>query len=463
MRKEEEIMKIDASNQEAVARVVERIKRQAGQVVCSRTAAADIVFLVDSSGSIEYNQRGDYQREKEFVVSVIRGLDVGADRVRVGMSIFGDRDETIFTMNQYFDIESMVRAVQGARYMDAQTNIYGTFQNLFNTHFNPSAGDRQDAPNMVIMITDGRQEPEQLGRPEVAAEQFRRQAPASVICVGVGPAVDTNELMLMSGIYQVATQSWEQRRDHSWFQSPDFASIGNLVAEIQNVVCTTIPGPGPGPIPGPGPEPAPPPENIYCRRTCDGVFCWCLTASPIFPTNGTQCIDIDECSVNNGGCEDQCNNEQGSYRCSCPQGFQLGQDNHACEDVDECVTQSPCFGQQCVNTWGGYTCMSQPFQFGAAALTGGGVEAASVTSSSSSITTVVLAVVVSVLNLLFLVVMTTVCVRRVRRKRAQKAAAVQSNGQQTAFPGAGTIRSFNSLSSKYPADDFDDECSSTIS
>ena len=28
-------------------------------------------------------------------------------------------------------------------------------------------------------------------------------------------------------------------------------------------------------------------------------------------------IDINECSHNNGGCEDTCNNTMGSYKCSC--------------------------------------------------------------------------------------------------------------------------------------------------
>ena len=33
-------------------------------------------------------------------------------------------------------------------------------------------------------------------------------------------------------------------------------------------------------------------------------------------------LDIDECSVNNGGCEDICNNTIGSYDCFCKDGFE---------------------------------------------------------------------------------------------------------------------------------------------
>ena len=33
------------------------------------------------------------------------------------------------------------------------------------------------------------------------------------------------------------------------------------------------------------------------------------------------CIDIDECITNNGGCEQICDNEIGSYSCDCRDGF----------------------------------------------------------------------------------------------------------------------------------------------
>lgn len=35
------------------------------------------------------------------------------------------------------------------------------------------------------------------------------------------------------------------------------------------------------------------------------------------------CADVDECSKRNGGCDHQCNNTMGSYRCSCHHGYML--------------------------------------------------------------------------------------------------------------------------------------------
>ena len=41
--------------------------------------------------------------------------------------------------------------------------------------------------------------------------------------------------------------------------------------------------------------------------------------------------DVDECSSDNGGCSQECNNTIGSYYCTCLDGFTLQADSHTCE------------------------------------------------------------------------------------------------------------------------------------
>ena len=41
-------------------------------------------------------------------------------------------------------------------------------------------------------------------------------------------------------------------------------------------------------------------------------------------------IDIDECKMDNGGCDQLCKNSLGSYECNCQQPFILGLDNSTC-------------------------------------------------------------------------------------------------------------------------------------
>ena len=44
--------------------------------------------------------------------------------------------------------------------------------------------------------------------------------------------------------------------------------------------------------------------------------------------------DIDECEVDNGGCQHKCVNTDGSFQCQCKQGFQLLADNKNCEGTN---------------------------------------------------------------------------------------------------------------------------------
>ena len=41
-------------------------------------------------------------------------------------------------------------------------------------------------------------------------------------------------------------------------------------------------------------------------------------------------LDINECQTNNGGCEQICTNTDGSFECSCNQGYSLSSDRTNC-------------------------------------------------------------------------------------------------------------------------------------
>jgi len=41
-------------------------------------------------------------------------------------------------------------------------------------------------------------------------------------------------------------------------------------------------------------------------------------------------IDINECENEKGGCEHSCQNADGTYQCSCDNGYTLNDDKHSC-------------------------------------------------------------------------------------------------------------------------------------
>lgn len=70
-----------------------------------------------------------------------------------------------------------------------------------------------------------------------------------------------------------------------------------------------------------------------------------------------KCVDIDECSSNNNTCQHNCTNTEGSYTCSCREGFRPDVDNSkACTDINECEEQTAQCTHRCSNTDGGYNC-----------------------------------------------------------------------------------------------------------
>ena len=87
---------------------------------------------------------------------------------------------------------------------------------------------------------------------------------------------------------------------------------------------------------------------------------------------------MNECSSNNGGCEHNCQNTQGSFRCTCNSGFTLNSDQRRCTgqwthartlalrtyiersyliaDINECTRGTDNCAQRCTNTPGSFTC-----------------------------------------------------------------------------------------------------------
>ncbi|XP_070136188.1 uncharacterized protein [Drosophila bipectinata] len=92
------------------------------------------------------------------------------------------------------------------------------------------------------------------------------------------------------------------------------------------------------------------------KRTSSG--CEPIDCEPGFTLGSDdKCEDIDECQVKNGGCSHRCENREGSFKCRCLPGYELGQDQRTCQDVDECASdKNSCQAGKCVNEIGGFRC-----------------------------------------------------------------------------------------------------------
>ena len=92
-----------------------------------------------------------------------------------------------------------------------------------------------------------------------------------------------------------------------------------------------------------------------CNNTSGGFGCACTTGY-VLDVDGASCDDINECATNNGGCAQTCTNSVGARACSCLGGYVLNANGTTCDDIDECLTDNGGCAQTCTNTAGGRTC-----------------------------------------------------------------------------------------------------------
>ena len=85
-----------------------------GAPVCSQ-ATADIVFVVDSSGSIRDKGFENWDIVLEFISDIVGALPIGENGVRVGMVVFSNNAENGFYLNDYYDKSSLINQIINSR------------------------------------------------------------------------------------------------------------------------------------------------------------------------------------------------------------------------------------------------------------------------------------------------------------------------------------------------------------
>jgi len=434
-----------------------REKRQVFQGDCP--GLWDIVVVLDSSGSIRDRNPPDgsydnWQKVLEFIRDLANSFTISSQNTQIGLVEYSNSAKHIFKLNEFEnDKNGLLRKILDTGYIGGTTNTAEGIEFARDQQFVSFEGDRSFAPNLMIVITDG--ESNVNAQNTIPEAERAHAAGIEVISIGITDAINANELRGISSPPHIENENW-------WL-SEDFTTLSEIQESIVNRVCLNGGGnPTPAPV-----TPAPIPDNLYCMPTCCyGTMCFCKTQNPTFSVNGTRCRDVDECAAFNGGCETRCQNTEGSYYCSCDSGYQLGTNNHECEDVDECATGNLCpAGTICVNTWGSYHCLSGAF----AALTGVETVAATVggAGSATAMIGIIAAAMVTVINLAVLGYLVARWARtlRSRRQNATTVGRTVQGSTNGAFRAeAGTIRSFNSLGSKFSSADSDSVSnSSTIS
>ena len=77
---------------------------------------ADVVFVVDSSGSIKIS---NFKKVRSFVAKVVDAFDISSDKVRVGLIEFSDDAYVEFDLEEYSNTVDIKAAVAAMPYYNS--------------------------------------------------------------------------------------------------------------------------------------------------------------------------------------------------------------------------------------------------------------------------------------------------------------------------------------------------------
>ncbi|XP_048254683.1 collagen alpha-1(XII) chain-like [Haliotis rufescens] len=193
-----------------------------GATECSTSARADIVFVLDSSGSVG---TANFATEVSFVSDFVQGFPVGPSAVRFSVVVFSTSVTNQFNLDQHDSRTDLITAIEAVSYSGGGTNTASALSFVRKNSFLSVNGARIGVTQVVIVITDGRSS----NKAQTASEgSLLHQAGIKVISIGVGSGVDMEELRAIAS------------NNNFVFSATDFSALGIVKGEIQNITCTEI-------------------------------------------------------------------------------------------------------------------------------------------------------------------------------------------------------------------------------
>jgi collagen type VI alpha len=151
----------------------------------------DIVLLLDTSGSTE----DDFREMSEFAYDLVYGLDMSADRTRVGVILFNTDSQMLFKLNTYSQKISVLNALR-FKYTGGRTSIYSALRLAGADMFTVASGDRPGVRNILVLASDG-YSTVNGGDPSTEAQELRNQG-IEIYVVAMGSNPNLAELNAIS-------------------------------------------------------------------------------------------------------------------------------------------------------------------------------------------------------------------------------------------------------------------------
>jgi len=197
---------------------------------------ADIIFIVDSSGSIQERDVTNWDKMLTFIKDVITQFGTTGGDIRFGLVDFSDNAIVEFYLDSHTNVNDVLNAIDAITYFGGRTDIADGFQTARERLVN-QRGDRSNAPNIVILITDGI--PNERITDTQPEANLMKQTGAQLVTVGITDAVDADLLRALAS------------NPSEYISSATFGELNQIVRSLVGAACPTVtPTPRPTPTPG---------------------------------------------------------------------------------------------------------------------------------------------------------------------------------------------------------------------
>ena len=116
----------------------------------------DVAFLVDTSKGVS---NLNFQREKNFVKTLVRSFTISSNLSRVGIISYGDKSEITVNFSDEQSTDSLIKRVDSIPILGGGPQIDQALEMAAAELFSPNGPSRAAVPRTVVIVTDCEKDP----------------------------------------------------------------------------------------------------------------------------------------------------------------------------------------------------------------------------------------------------------------------------------------------------------------
>jgi len=190
---------------------------------CEDSPGMDVAFVVDRTKSVRPE---NFKLVKGFLLEICDALSIGPNATHTGFVLFAKSPNVLntFADSQYYSSESVHHLIQNIpENLGSRTFIDRALKAANNSLFTDEGGDRPDFPNVLILLTDGKTNPD--SEPFSGIISSLKAKGVRIVAIGVGN-------------YQSFEGQLEEIAGEKVYNATNFDQLSDLFSEILKETCS---------------------------------------------------------------------------------------------------------------------------------------------------------------------------------------------------------------------------------